>query len=233
MGLSWNTACKILTELRIFTSPEIRQMLIQTVKQNEELFNSTNCYICRFGRPGKSGEIILYEFSHGCFDYRNRIIEMSQIPYLPENSTIVFVDDLLGTGRQSIDYISTNVTPFLNWSHNPFLLSLCATPQGIQNVRDNTDFRVIPHLILDDPEFQHYSDKSKIFDDKERTAIREINNMLHGSKGDIFDRGLLIAFYYSVPNNTMPLIWKDNYEYSDRKGNRRKWFALLPRHYTG
>ena len=232
MNLSWNTTRKVLTELRVFTSREIRQMLKQTVEQNKQIFDGANCYICRFGRPGKSGEIILYEFCHGCPDYGDRVVEMWKLPALPENSTIVFIDDLLGTGRQSTDYISTNVAPFLNRSHNPLLMSLCATPQGIQKVSGNTNFRVIPHLILDDPDFQHYSDESRIFDHKERTAIKEINNMLHGGGMDVFDRGLLIAFYYSVPNNTMPLIWKDNYEYSDRKGNRRTWFALLPRHYV-
>lgn len=233
MALSWNTVGKVLTELKIFTGPQIRQMLRQTVEQNNTLFNSANCYICKFGKPGKSGEIMLYEFSHGCAGYGSRIIEMWEIPSLPDNSTIVFIDDLLGTGRQSERYINTNVVPFLKWSHNAFLLSLCATPQGIQNVTAKTNFRVIPHLVLNDPEFQHYSDKSRIFNNRERTTIKETNDMLHDSRGNIFDRGLLIAFYYSVPNNTMPLIWKDNYEYSDRKGNRRKWFALLPRHYVG
>lgn len=231
MDLSWGTTCKVLSELRILTGLEIRQMLRDTIKQNQTLFDSTNCYICKFGKPGKSGEVILYEFSHGCSDYRSKVIEMWQIPSLPDSSTVIFIDDLLGTGTQSKNYINTNVNPFLNSSHNPFLLSLCATPQGISNVKDNTNFKVISHLLLNEQDFQHYSDKSKIFNNNERAAIKKTNDMLRGNIDSFFDTGLLIAFYYNVPNNTMPIIWKDNYEYSDNSDKSKKWFALLPRIY--
>lgn len=231
MDLSWNTAYKVIDELKIITSIEIRRMLKATVKQNSSIFNSSNCYICKFGEPGKSGEILLYEFRHACSEYSSRIIETWEIPNLPENSRIIFVDDLLGTGQQSVEYIGDVVNPFLNPSHNAFLLSLCGTPQGIQNIKANTNFQVICHLNLDEEKYQHYSCKSTIFNDEERKHIKQINDMLSSQRDLIFDKGLLIAFYYTVPNNTMPFIWKDNHSYTDPKRGSKNWFALLPRKY--
>jgi hypothetical protein len=230
MDLPWDTTKKILTELRIINSMQIRQMLRQVVEQNRPVFNTSNCYICKFGQPGKSGEILLYEFRHGCSEFSNRIIEAWQIPSLPDKSTIIFIDDLLGTGKQSLEYITDTLNLFLNPSHDGFLLSLCGTPQGIRRVENNTNFSIICHLILDEETYQHYSSKSKIFSDEEKRIIKGINSMLKKDDNS-FDKGLLIAFYYSVPNNTMPFIWKDKYEYVDGTGRSRKWFALLPRSY--
>lgn len=231
LGLSWKITRKILRELKIITSADIRQMLRKIVNQNKNLFDSQDCYICKFGKAGKSGEVMLYEFSHSCKEIQNKVIELWQIPSLPENSKIVFLDDLVGTGRQSVGYIISTLNYFLNPSHQAYLLSLCCTPQGQNRVHINTNFRIISCLIMSEPEYQHYSNQSKVFNEKERSLIRKINEQLDTGSSAKFDKGLLIAFYYSVPNNTMLIIWKDNWEYLDKRRETRNWFALLPREY--
>jgi len=231
MVISWRLTQKVLREIKILTAIEIRHMLREVVEQHKNLFSSANCYICKFGKPGKSGDIILYEFCHGCSEYKDRIIEPWRIPSLPEKSRIVFLDDLVGSGQQSVEYISNTINLFLNSSHKAFLLSLCATPQGLEHVKTNTNFDTICHLILNEEEYQHYSSQSYIFNEKERALMMDINDRLKGSSNTFFDKGLLIAFYYAVPNNTMPFIWKDNYNYLDKEGSSKNWFALLPRKY--
>ena len=230
MELPWKTTTKLLDELRIFSATEIRQMLRQFTSQNRSLFNNTNCYVCSFGKPGKSGYMILYEFRHACPEYSDRIIEPWKIPSLPEKSKIIFIDDLVGSGQQSVEYISNTLNYFLNPSHSAFLLSLCGTPQGLQHVQKNTNFTPVCHFVLDEEHYQHYR-RSRIFSDTERRMINSINNMLKGKNEEPFDKALLIAFYYSVPNNTMPLIWKDKYRYITRRGKSDNWYALLPRKY--
>lgn len=231
MAISLGITKKVLNEIKILTATDIRKMLRDAVEQNRILFNSKDCYICKFGKPGKSGDIILYEFFHGCSEYRNRVIEPWKIPSLPEKAKIVFLDDLVGSGQQSVGYISQTMNLFLNPSHEAFLLSLCATPQGLEYVKRNTNFDTICSLILNETEYQHYNSKSCIFNAREREIMMDINDGLKGSGRTLFDKGLLIAFYYAVPNNTMPFIWKDNYNYIDKKGNTKSWFALLPREY--
>lgn len=230
MAISWNTATKVLAELKIINAKEIRQMLQQVTVQNKDLFDSKDCYVCKFGGPGKSGDILLYEFRHGCPQYRKFIIEPWEIPSLPEKSRVVFIDDLVGTGAQSVEYIYNTLNLFLNPSHEAYLLSLCGTPQGIAYVRENTNFTLMCSHVLDEEHCQHYA-KSKVFNDKERQMINRINDMLKVKGEKSFDKGLLLAFYYSVPNNTMPFIWKDDFQYLDQSGKREKWYALLPRRY--
>jgi len=230
MGISWDTATKVLAQLKIIDGTEIRQMLKQFTVENKDLFSSKDCFICKFGRPGKSGEILLYEFKHGCPEYSRCIIEAWEIPSLPEKSRIVFVDDLVGTGAQSVEYIDGTLNLFLNASHEAYLLSLCGTPQGITHVRANTNFTPMCCLLLDEDHYQHYR-RSEVFNDKERLMINHINDMLKAKGEKSFDKGLLLAFYYSVPNNTMPFIWKDDFQYADESGKLKKWYALLPRRY--
>lgn len=230
MGISWKTATKVLEQLKIVNAREIRQMLQQVTAENKDLFNSKDCYVCKFGRPGKSGDILLYEFKHGCPEYSRRIVNVWEIPSLPEKSRIVFVDDLVGTGAQSVGYIYDTLNLFLNASHEAYLLFLCGTPQGIVNVRENSNFTPMCCLVLDEEHYQHYS-KSEVFNDNERQMINRINDMLKAKGEKSFDKGLLLAFYYSVPNNTMPFIWKDDFQYADENGKLKKWYAILPRRY--
>jgi hypothetical protein len=70
-----------------------------------------------------------------------------------------------------------------------------------------------------------------VFDQKEKAQLKCINGKLIQVGSAKYDKGLLLAFYYAVPNNTMPIIWKEGQKYNDNSGNTRNWFALLPRKY--
>jgi len=229
--LSWRLIKKMLGELNIITSRQIRGMLRDAVAENQTIFDDPNCYICKFGKPGKSGEIILYEFAHGCSKFKSKIIEQWKLPRLPENSTIIFLDDLVGSGTQSSEYITDTLNLFLNPSHKPYLLTLCGTPQGLSHVQDTTNFKTMCELILSERDFQHYSTNSTAFNGDEKEFLIKTNGLLSSPGDEEYDKGLLIAFYFTVPNNTMPIIWKDQYPYVDKNGQAKHWFALLPRRY--
>jgi hypothetical protein len=226
-GLSWTTANKVLHKLEVFDSRRIRDLIRNVVENRSDIFTPGNFYITSFGPIGKSGGVVLYDFSHATKISRETI-EPWQIAELPSGSRIIFVDDLVGTGRQSVDYIQKRLNPFLSSSHKPCLFSICATPAGIQHVRDNSVFDVLCAFELHEQEFNHYQETNRNFSQTEKNAFLKLNKKLGQNT---FDQGLLVAFHHSTPNNTMPFIWKDGYRYENDAGEKKSWFALLPRSY--
>ncbi|WMW24683.1 hypothetical protein RE474_11425 [Methanolobus sediminis] len=229
LDLEKETIIKIIENLRIISSRDIRTILRDLVEQNQAIFQHPNTFITSFGCRGKSGDLILYEFRHAVDGYDDKIIDSWQIPEKPTDSTIIFLDDLIGTGKQSCDYIEDQLNLILTSHHESYLICLFGTPNGIEAVVNSTNFNVICGETLCEEEHQFYSDKCIIFEETEKEKIGIINNYLKG-KVD-FDKGLLLCFHYAIPNNTMPLIWKENYPYEDDLGNKKKWYALLPRKY--
>lgn len=227
-GLGWKTNFKILRSLDIFDSAKIKKTISEIVDNNASLFSTSNLFVTSFGSEGKSGGIICYEFRHTRLVNNNVFVKSSEIVKLPPNSTIIFVDDLVGTGTQALDYIDNKLNLLLSPSHRAILLTICATTDGIKKIRDNSNFEVLTGVTLQEEQHQYYSTKCNYFNNVEKKAINELNSKLKDSVKDDYDIGLLIAFYYSVPNNTMPIIWKDNYKYLTKNGTST-WFALLPR----
>lgn len=230
-NISWKTVIKLLRNIKIFDAREIRNIIKEVINQNNFLFNQENCYITSFGDTGKSGNIVLYEFTHAINKKNYKFIEPWEIPRLPEESLIVFVDDLIGTGKQSLKHINEKLNLTLNPSHKPYLLCLCATPEGIKKVTENTNFKILCGTTLETKSSQFYSNECKIFNENEKNNLIQMNKLLKNDRYFDFDKGLLISFYYSVPNSTMPIIWKDKYKYENTAGEECQWFALLPRQY--
>ncbi len=229
-GLPWSIIIKLLSHFEIFNAPKIRELIKQVVLDNESLFSKENCYITGFGNTGKSGDIILYDFSHTNSLRQSKIIKTWEINSLPANSTIIFVEDIIGTGTQSVDYITNKLNQVLSPSHEAVLFSLCASPQGVKNISDNTNFKVIYGQLLETKTHQFYSDDCNYFTLSEKSKIKEVNDKLKNANKFDFDLGLLLAFYFTIPNNAMPIFWKDNYSYVD-KSKTKKWMALLPRQF--
>jgi hypothetical protein len=230
MGDDFNN--KILDNLLILNSREIRDLMRSTIQEHNRLLNNKDSYICKFGPSGKSGDVVLYEFRHTFKCYANKIKDLWEIPGLPPKSTIIFLDDLVGTGQQSTTYITEKLNQMLSPSHKPYLMCLCATPQGIRKIHESTGFRVLSGLVLNEKSYQFLNDHCSMLKREEKDYLRELNGRIHnpdiGYYGQI---GLLLAFYFTVPNNTLPFIWKDKARYTDSKGKAKKWKALLPRDY--
>ena len=193
-GLSWTTTNKVLNRLEVFDSRRIRDLIRSAVDNHSEIFTPGNFYITSFGPAGKSGGVVFYDFAHATKISRETI-DPWQIAELPAGSRIIFVDDLVGTGRQSVEYIQTRLNPFLSSSHKPCLFSICATPAGIQHVRDNSVFDVLCALELHEHEFNHYQETNKYFSETEKNVFRKLNKQLGQNS---FDQGLLVAFHLAA-----------------------------------
>ena len=231
LGFSWGMTRKVLEKLEILDAPRIRSIFTEVVYQHQAVFSHEHCFITSFGEEGKSGNKVIYEFRHANLVKGGRIVKSWELPRLPEKSIIVFVDDLIGTGTQSVDFISKRLNLMLNPSHEAILLTLCATPEGIEHVQENTNFKVITGMVLEKSKYQHYEKECGYFSEHERDYIIKANARLKKQTSINHDKGLLLAFYYSVPNNTMPIVWKEKYEYENERGEKKQWFALLPRQF--
>lgn len=230
-NLNWFETIKLLKAIEIFDANRIRVTIHKLVENNKELFNNKNLFITSFGSEGKSGGKIAYEFRHTKLIDEKKFVNAWELSKLPENSTIIFVEDLIGTGFQSTKYILEKLNLIINPSSKPYLLTICATPEGIDKVSNETNFKVINGILLEEQKFQHYSIQCNYFTKKEKEKIIELNSLLKKPERKNYDKGLLVTFYYSPPNNTMPIIWKDNFIYMNKKGIEKKWKAILPRDY--
>jgi hypothetical protein len=230
-NLNWLETVKLLNSIEVFDAQRIRSVIHEIVQNNSEVFDAENLYITSFGSEGKSGGKIAYEFRHTNLFGNQKFVSSWELSKLPEGSTIIFVEDLIGTGTQSTEFILNKLNLVINPSHKPYLLTICATSEGIQKVSNETNFKVINGIELRSDNFQHYSTDCKTFTDKLKTKLIELNGRLKKQGSLDYDRGLLVSFFYSPPNNSMPIIWKEGYPYLDKKGKEKKWFALIPRQY--
>jgi hypothetical protein len=228
MKINWFETIKLLKAIDVFDANRIKAIIHDIIIANPAIFNRPNLYIAPFGSQGKSGGQIAYQFKHAQLALKLNFVDGWDLTKLPENSTVIFVDDLIGTGSQSTEFILEKMNLLLNPSSEPYLLTICATPEGINKVESETNFQVITGILLTDTDHQYYSHKNPYFSDKLKKCLKDINDKLKiGGRFD-YDKGLLVTFFYSPPNNSMPILWKDNYPY-DEDGERKKWFALIPR----
>ena len=227
-GLYWWEINKVLKNLHIFDAQKIREILKKIVEDNEELFKRENLFITSFGSEGKSGGKISYEFRHSGLISQKKFIESWNLIDLPPKSTVIFVEDLIGTGSQSTEYIQNKLNLILNPSYEAYLLTICATPIGIEKVKSETAFNVINGILLDEENYQNYHENCSNFTKKEKDKLIKLNNKLKNIRNNQldYDIGLLVTFFYSPPNNSMPILWKDGFSYENKK-----WFALIPRQY--
>lgn len=230
-NLSWRSTIKLLNGIEIFDAIRLRQIIHEIVTNNAAIFNRQNLFITAFGEEGKSGNPIVYEFRHSALASKKKYISGWEVAKLPEKSTVLFVDDIIGTGSQSVGFIIDDLNPFLNPSHEAYLLAVCATVEGMDKVEAETNFRVITGLVLEEEKYNHYSDASKYFTEKEKQKLVQLNKSLKITGRPDYDLGFLISFYYSPPNNSMPILWKEGYKYNDLKGRQKTWQALIPRNY--
>src|ERR1035438_8011491 len=132
-GLSWAAANKFLENPHVFDGQRIWDLIRTAVNNRADVFAPGSFYITSFGPLGKSGCNVLYDFSHA-MNVSRATVETWGIAELPAHSRIIFVDDLIGTGTQSLGYIQPRLSSLLSPSHKPCLFSICGTSTGIKNV---------------------------------------------------------------------------------------------------
>ena len=164
----------------------------------------------------KSGSVVAYSFKK-----LNQIRENKFIPYtdltadnLKGVEYLVFIDDFIGTGNQCIEVWRDLTTRLKNFGLAPGLIysTLVCTENGKIAIEKKTTFRVISSFIYNNKDIPFHP-TSQIFEnenEKNKTLeiVKKYGSTLYpkyplGYK----DNSLLIGFYYSTPNNTLPIFW--------------------------
>ena len=229
--LDWAIVKIILDNLVIMDGLELRQHLRKFVSTHSTLFINDNTFITHFGPAGKSGSIILNQFRHCLPEASERIIGNDKINQLPENANIIFLDDFIGTGTQALDYIYP-LTYSMNDSIKPYLFTLCSTYSGLYKIQEaRSKFSVFSSYVLNEKDYFLLDQSCSKLNKKQKEDMVRINNLIMERGDEFFNLNIPFAFYYSIPDNSLPMLWKDAIEYESTDGETKQWYGLTPRHY--
>jgi len=167
----------------------------------------------------KSGSVVAYSFRK-----QNQIPENKFIPYSDLNEDVlknidylVFIDDFIGTGHQCNEVwrdLSRKLSQF-NLSPKLIYATIVSTINGKDEIENKTSFKVISSHIIKNSQIP-FHEESTIFNDK--ATKEKAKNLLAKYGRDLYPKyplgyknnSLLVGFYYSTPNNTLPIFWSSH-----------------------
>ena len=164
-------------------------------------------YFRGIGEPSESGDYILYLFR------QVNHIPVSLFNAKNNNKKIVtFIDDVSLSGQQAYETIKNST---LSNDTEIYLLTFITTEHAVEKLNE-LNVNVIYCIVLDDSS-KAFSENSYVFYNlKDVKDQCEKMCYYYGKKcykdhplG--YDNGqLLIGFYYTVPNETLPIFWSDS-----------------------
>lgn len=137
----------------------------------------------------------------------------------------VFLDDFCGSGSQASIYLKSLVEnmKFENPEINVSYLMLFGTEFGINEVRKLGVFNSVEAVFTIDQTFKAFSDESRYFTmppgeniDKgfARETALKYGNQLYNPPLGCRDCQLLLGFYHNTPDNSLPVFWSEENDWS-------------------
>jgi hypothetical protein len=194
------------------------------------------CVFVGYGKAGKSGQFMVYLFSHPQPVQGLVCMELSELLQYSEKAIdkeIVFLlDDFIGSGDQasrewrkeregkSLARVSEK-NPDLKFVY----LALVGCKEGKEAIERNTPMKVILGEELDE-RFKCFSSVSEIYKDPTERAeaekiMREKGRMLYEHPLGYDNMQLAVTFCHNTPNDSLPVIWK--------RMPDRSWWPLFER----
>ncbi|TMJ18651.1 MAG: hypothetical protein E6G92_02075 [Alphaproteobacteria bacterium] len=221
---------------------EVRQSLGNTrdeaqIEEGVQLALSRTRFL-GVGNPSESGVHLLYYFRQEN-QLRKRLFMDSAAVFVneqlpdgshrralsqPDINRYVFVDDICGSGKTAIDYSTNILADILALNSNAKLhyLSMFASTDGLQNVRDQTKFGQNCGAVFElDDSYRCLTEGSRIMRAApahiDGAVLREIalwyGNLLRPLHPGGYDNSqLLLGFHHNTPDNTLPIIWAEGSE---------------------
>lgn len=208
----YSEALLILQNIKFFSEDDVNKLLDKMSSELKKLFSNDFSRVNIFGLGDSGGD------SGAQFLYRLRQRLGLTEEYFPKDynnispliQSIVFIDDIIGGGKQATDFCRDNLGNILV---DKYYCSLLAFNNGLERIRNESDFKkVFTTYTLTDAD-KAFSETSEIFSDKEIREKIKIISQYYGQK--IYPKGplgyddsqALIAFSHNTPNNTLPIIW--------------------------
>jgi hypothetical protein len=158
------------------------------------------------GGAGKSGQMIAYLFrtSNNISDSKFKIIDQIEEGELESFDSIVFLDDIIGSGNQFIKFweerVSKKISVFTNI--DCYLISMVGTEKGIHNIKES-----IKSINVICP----YKREPHFYSDDQINVIKKYGTGLYKYEFGWNNSGETVMFFYNVPNNTLPIFWSTKY----------------------
>jgi hypothetical protein len=206
-------ALKILENIVYFSTRNVRICVRELVNMIQDHFTPTppeEILYITVGNPQEGSAVI----ARALRDYidEERIKHMAQLEKVPRGTyqAVAFLDDFAGTGEQVLEWWD-NVSSLVLPKEVPFALGLLAvTSQAAQIIRDIMP--VIPVNVLENNR-NIFSLDNTAFSAREKLRIREYCDETHSEPEFVEGYGhcgLLLAFKHGCPDNSLPILWKQN-----------------------
>lgn len=220
---------KLVSRFNYFSLRRVQECLKQLYGQIiEEVGSIDNILFVPVGYVVKSGSVVAYFFKK-----INSLRENFFCPYseLNEKSlknikALVFIDDYIGSGQQSINVFRDLNEKLSVLDLNPKLIyaTIVGFSEGVSLIKEKTRFIPITSYKYSSADLPFHED-STFFENKEEREdamkiVKKYGENLYpkfplGYKGN----SGLFSFFYSTPNNTLPIFWS----------SQNHWNPLLTR----
>lgn len=208
----YELALLILQNIQYISDYDIDQLLEKMCGELKSIFGEDFSKVCFFGlgnSGGDSGNQFLYTLKQNLHlksinfpkDYRH---------LHPSINCIVFVDDMIGSGNQAIQFYKESLKEI---KEEMYYYSLIGFEGGIKNLKMNTRFKDVFTTKIYTESQRAFSPESEIFYSSEIRKQIEIMAKSYGAllypKGTLGydDSQALVVFSHNTPNNTLPIIW--------------------------
>lgn len=224
-----DAAISILEHIDYYRVEDISTILMKGI--DELLKLNKNLHFIAVGEPGKSGGHILY-YIQNIFKFRPysskkgqynlyRSVKEIDLSTLTVQDEVVFVDDIVGSGKTQLTEL-TNANVSDAAAYGLSIMTVVYNEKGESLLKNK--FNNIK--IYGEKKLDAFDLKQRLLGTRSRTKeIREICYE-YGEKIDknhplgYNNSQMLVVFAHAVPNNTLPIIWKEI---------PTKWKALIPR----
>lgn len=221
---------KLISALRFYSSAKVHLMVqsLHSLIQRQVKVPIEQQWFVPVGYVAKSGSAIAFFYKKQNELPASQFVMANDLSseHFKENSAVIFLDDFIGSGHQTTQFWNNAIKPILpkNSKCQLILGTLVGYDSGIDHVKKSTAFLPIVVDMLTNSD-RPFSSESSIFSDADERALAQKIVHKYGSKlypkypSGYADSQSLIGFFYSTPNNSLPILW------STEEG----WRPLLPR----
>lgn len=174
------------------------------------------------GKVGKSGPAMMRGLHRLGGVSNNLLCDMSKIDKLPkEVRCLVFVDDVVGSGKQFSDFAEQFQLSELSASKHLIYCPLAAYQGGVEALEKSCPWlRLCPVEQFDESHRFYRRDAAGRWALDGSNSVDDVKAMVKRIQVDAdlahseFERDLLLGFHNSTPNNTISLLWAKSARWS-------------------
>jgi hypothetical protein len=175
---------------------------------------------------GESGDSMLHTFrlanNLDGARYKELFVNMRDLlaEDLRSEDTVVFVDDLAGTGDSVCDAWTRDMAELLPNDPKMYLILIAASGKASKEISSKTSLCLAPSFQLEKSD-NIFSDQCQHFNEQEKQKLegycKKANKKIPKGYGEC---GFVIVFAHRCPNNTIPIL----------HANHPEWTGLFRRH---